>query len=608
MTLKEAIVILAKKGFIADIALHFADFICTRSNAQNNEALYTAATLTSHVTSTNKFICLPMEKYAGKALKECISDIPEEEQAGDVKLPELIQWRTAIEASSSVGAPGETTFMILDTQNRLYLQKYRQYQQTIAEKIAERVKQKRDSEALNLIASRLINMFRKSNDIDWQKVAAAMAIYNNFTVITGGPGTGKTYTIAKIISACHALYPERRIALAAPTGKAAARVKESLRDELTDNTQLCDAVTLHSLLKINPRTHLSCYNQANPLDADIVIVDETSMIPFALMAKLLSAIAPSTSLVLVGDKDQLASVEAGAVLNDLCMITKTNVFSKKTAEILRKNNIADIPETDISDHPYAGVVCELRKNYRQKDAPEIAELSARIKVGDVEESLKILRRKNTNAELKNLPEINTLHLPLIEYIEQHIAPLYTSESCQQAYEMLLASLILCSHRVGPYGSESINKKIESLLQRKKIIHPLEIYYHCRPIMILTNAYDLKVYNGDVGLVWQKGDQKGAFFKDSSGGMRCIPVSRLPMHTTAYAVTIHKSQGSEAQEVQLYLSDTGGTFITRELVYTGVTRAKKSVKIYANKEMLRQGIEKVTERPSGICDAIKALIE
>lgn len=611
MTIKNVLEQLSREGYIADIAVHFARFICEQSGVENDEALFAAAALASHVTTTNKYICLPMNDYAGKKLNELFSDIPEDHSGCTTKLPELTEWRSAVEKSSCVGEPGENSFLILDEQNRLYLQRYRQYQQTIARKITDLLQSKKNTEALRAISSSLDARFStKAEGIDWQKVAAAMAIYNRFSVITGGPGTGKTYTIAQIINICREVWHNKRIVLAAPTGKAAARVKESLRKTFSDTPELLEevnAVTLHSLLKINPRTHTARYSENNPLDADIVIVDETSMIPFALMSKLLSALSPAASLVLVGDKDQLASVEAGAVLNDICAITSTNTFSRETAEMLRGNGIADITDEHVSDHPYAGVVCELIENHRQKDAPEIAALSVEIKAGNAEKAIAILNGENTVAQLKKLPEIKSLHVPLEKYIEQHIAPLYEYDDHEKAYGKLQSSLILCSHRVGPYGSESINKKIESLLQKRNIPNTRDRFYHCRPVMILTNAYDVGLFNGDVGLIWQSGAERGAYFKDDRGGMRCVPVSRLPMHTTAYAVTIHKSQGSEADTIQMYLSDTGGGFITRELVYTGITRAKKTIEIFADTEIFRQGIEHVTERPSGIRDAIDELI-
>ena len=325
--------ILKATGDFSELDIQFARFILRLDGQENQKLALAAALVSKHVQAGH--ICLNLAEPAGTSIS-----------AGDdndkIRLPELTEWVTALESSSVVGQPGEYKPLILDNRSRLYLYRYWNYEKVLGDSIISRAAE------YNNVASRLLRdglnrMFPDTADseTDWQKVAAFIALTRNLCVISGGPGTGKTATVAKIMALLLEQNQSLVFALTAPTGKAAVRLQESIREikqtlncpEAIKDLITDSASTIHRLLKPIPDSPYFKFNRDNPLPADVVIVDEASMVDLALMAKLVSALMPQTRLILLGDKDQLSSVEAGAALNDICGASRKYGYSSRFYEL-----------------------------------------------------------------------------------------------------------------------------------------------------------------------------------------------------------------------------------------------------------------------------------
>ncbi len=424
---------------------------------------------------------------------------------------------------------------------------------------------------------------------------ARAAMLARFCVITGGPGTGKTRTVALILAllfqeAAHRRQPMPCVALAAPTGKAAARLTEALQQAFSvtpllgslGEAPLPAAVTLHRLLGLTPPASQPRFCAANPLHADVVIIDEASMIDLAMMAKLFAAVLPEARLILLGDKDQLASVEAGHVLGDICQAA--------TAAPARGGVTSFVA---------------LRKNFRFAQESGIQRLSLAVNEGDADEALAQLTGPATEGVIGH-PLPAPAALPGL--LRERIVTAYrqTLESSPtEGLRMAGAFRLLAAIRRGPYGVEHLNRLAEGALAAAGLIQPNARQYRGRPIMILQNDYNLGLFNGAVGVVLPDPEADGelrAFFA-VEGGVRSIHPARLPGHETAWAMTVHKSQGSEFERVLLILPDRDHPVVTRELLYTGITRARQSAEIWFNASAVRAAIARQTVRFSGLRDAL-----
>ncbi len=489
-----------------------------------------------------------------------------------------------------VGAPGSFKPLILDG-DRLYLQRYWQYEAQLAAAILKRVGADPACDEA-LLQRGLARFFGEAGkETDWQRVAAETAVRRSFTVITGGPGTGKTWTVVAVLALLHEQAAARgsrlRVALAAPTGKAAARMKESIQRTAAGNADFCtalkqEATTLHRLLGTIPDSPFFRHDAERPLAVDAVIVDEASMVDLALMAKLFAAVPAGARIVLLGDKDQLAAVEAGNVLGDIC-------------------NAAG------SLAPIGRHIVELRENRRFTRDSGIHRLSVLVNAGDAAGALALLAG-GTHADIASAPlpaPAALAGLLRARVIEGYRACVATDDP-RAALLQLGSFRILCALRRGPFGVENLNRLAEQTLADAGLIEPEAAFFRGRPVLITTNDYTLGLFNGDVGLVLPDAEAAGelrVWFLDATGALRRILPARLPAHETVFAMTVHKSQGSEFGRVLLVLPDRDTPIATRELIYTGITRAREAVEIWHHPASLRAAIARRTERASGLRDLL-----
>lgn len=589
---------------------HFADFIC-REAGEASPVLRLVASLASNVVGDGN-ICLDLAGIAGREMRV----------DGDTKeLPPLGEVRDYLERLPVVGRPGEFRPLVLDENDRLYLFRYWKYERELATVILGKATGTCDGIDETVLADGLGRFFPGSgkSETDWQKVAALAAVRKRFTVISGGPGTGKTSTVVKIIALLleQAKEGHLRFALAAPTGKAAARLKESIRlmkekldcgDEV--KARIPDEVTtIHRLLGAMGDSVRFRHSKENPLPHDTVIVDEASMVSLPLMAKLTTALKPVARLILLGDRDQLASVEAGAVLGDICGGSRVEPFSGEFAAFVKKvaREIVPAEGTIVKLPPLADSLVVLKKNYRFGEASGIGALSRAINSGDSDLTISLLGEGTyKDIALRMLPKVGDLKKSLSGEIIEGYGRYLAAQTPGEALAYFDFFRILCAVRQGIHGVAGINRLVEEILAEKGLIEPKNRWYKGRPVMITSNDYGLKLFNGDVGLTLpdpDSGGQMRVFFAATDGGVRNISPLRLPAHETVYAMTIHKSQGSEFERVLLMLPESDSQVLSRELVYTGITRAKAYVDIWGDEEVFRTAVSRRIQRTSGLRDAL-----
>jgi exodeoxyribonuclease V alpha subunit len=508
--------------------------------------------------------------------------------------------------------------------NKMYFQRYFHYETIILKKLKEFIGNEETvfEERVNLLLSQknvITKLFPKkslqdSEDTpDWQLVAAINAVINNFTIITGGPGTGKTTTVAKILSILFHANPDLKIALAAPTGKAATRMAESLKNAnsdldgfLTEKLETLIPSTIHRLLKPIKGSHYFRHNHENLLNFDVVIVDESSMIDTALFAKLIDAISSKTRLILLGDKDQLASVEAGSLFGDLCKaLPATNQFSKERIQLIHSfiSNAAELSSVKMSEnnHPLFQHIIELKYSHRFKNDEGIGKFSKAIIENNPAgiESFFDHPDHQVKIDWQNDEDIFN------EFIRGYSSFIKETDTLS-AIKKLNQLRVLCAIREGERGLYAINKKIENYLIQKRLIKYTGDFYENRPIMITGNNYELELFNGDVGII--RKNEKGvamAWFENADGSLRSVFPAFISNPETVYAMTIHKSQGSEFNKVLIILPDQDIAILTRELLYTAITRAREKVIVQAKKEVILNAANARVKRTSGIAERLIA---
>ncbi|MFK3737077.1 exodeoxyribonuclease V subunit alpha [Massilia sp. TN1-12] len=461
---------------------------------------------------------------------------------------------------------------------------------------------------------------------DWQKLACAIALRGSIAIITGGPGTGKTYTVARLLALLFATAPDaarQRIALAAPTGKAAARLKQSIDKALTEladrvgealplrelTARMGAARTLHSLLGARPDTRAFAHHRGNPLDVDVLIVDEASMVHLEMMASLLDALPPEATLILLGDKDQLASVEAGAVLGDLCHDAQAGNYDGATLDYVRAASGEAIPDEYAgAGGPLAQQTVMLRHS-RRFGGP-IGRLALAVNGGDVDGATAVLRDGEHAEELRWIEHAHQHHLlqlagdgyrPYLELLKAGPQGAHEDwvRGVLQQFEQFR---ILCALREGEWGVEGLNTAIEGRLDHAGLIARAGEWYVGRPVMVTRNDYGTRVFNGDIGLTLADPDRPGSlrvYFLEGDE-VRSVLATRLRHVETAFAMTVHKSQGSEFAHTVLALPKEGGAVLARELVYTGITRASRRFTLTTpTPGVLGDAIQRRTHRASGL---------
>ncbi len=597
---------LRKQGILHDIDLELCRFLQDQHESLSDKVLLSAC-LVSYLYRQGD-VCLKLDKYASQPLFE---------DSGDslfITAPDLSTWLKVLKESPIVGSPGNFKPLILDG-NRLYLHKFWHYENALAEQLIERSEQKVSDIDLDALEDGLARTFPVADDseVDWQRVSAGVSVRNKLSIISGGPGTGKTSTVVRIL----ALMLEQStrdldIALAAPTGKAAARLKDSImsaKENLSVNDEIRQKIpeqtkTLHQLLGARRHSSSFKHDRENPVPYDVVIVDEASMIDQALMSKLLDALLRDARLILLGDKDQLASVEAGSVLGDICRIDR-NQFSGNTASWLKKLSLR-VPKDSIVENPMPLIdnITLLTKSYRFDEDSGIARLADNVNEGNSVESIEILDSSVfRDVSLTSISDRADLDELLQQKVTDYFKAITNSDSIKEALSIFNEFRILSAHRRGPWGVEYLNQYIEQLLRQEGLVSKFDQWYAGKPVIVNVNDYTLGLYNGDTGVCLpdENGDLKIHFPQEDN--IRAIAPGRLPDYSTAFALTVHKSQGSEFDQVLIILPDKPSKVLTRELIYTAITRARTEITVLGSKSVLKQGIEKKLERSSGLGERI-----
>ena len=608
------------RGIFSEIDIHFARFITSLAN-DNDPDIFLGAALVSNVTGKGD-VCLDLNLLSGKVLLE------REKSLGPVVCPELAVWREKLSATRVVGRPGDYCPLILDEKNKLYLYRYWEYEKKISDSIKRRLSKGIRKVNLTILKGSIKKFFPESTSAagDPHKEAALIATFTNFCVITGGPGTGKTFTVAKILALLLEQFEDQqlKIFLSAPTGKAAARLSESIKtarakldcSDVIKGAIPTEASTIHRMLKTIPGSPYFRYNSENPLPADVVVVDEASMVDLALMSKLMDAIPVEARLILIGDKDQLASVEAGSVLGDISAKFHSvgNRSSRRRflenscgrSEELTAENRNRFQQLNLYD-----CIVDFKKSYRFADSSGIGGFSRAVNVGDNGQALSLLKNTDKSINFNEIHSPRELSRALSEKIIEGYSHYLQTDDPSEALNRFNRFKILCAVNMGPFGVDAVNRLAEQVLTNVNLIQPDvssdNPWYRGRPVLITSNDYNLELFNGDIGIVMPVpgtgSDDLYAFFPSAAGGLRRFLPHRLPEHGTVFAMTVHKSQGSEFDEVLLLLPDKDYPVLTRELLYTGVTRARHSVAIWGTETVLSRQISRRIERISGLRDAL-----
>ena len=641
------------RGYLAPLDVHLARTLAEIGHDERDEVLLAVALASRHLRDGNA--CLRLDALAGRPM------LDEEGRPLDAApAPPLAAWQEALEGSPLVTSGAGVTPLVLDGRGRLYLRRYWEHERALASALRSRALAADDGldEARERqVPAAMARLFGATTDgggePDWQRVAAAVALVSRLAVIAGGPGTGKTSTVVKILALLLelGLRPDGgrpRVMLLAPTGKAAARLVESIRQardrvDCSDEVRALipsEAATIHRALGASPMGGTRFRHHAgDPLHADIVIVDEMSMVDLALMRRLVEAVPARARLILLGDQHQLASVEAGAVLAEICGGSPASRFRPDTAaRIERLTGVALPPSARAGRTPLDDVTVKLVRSYRFDAASAIGGLARAIHDGDTAGALDGLAAPGgparspppaaagpsdpAPAEVALLPRRpdDKLRGALLDGVLAGYAPLLRARDVGQAIALLADFRVLCAHRRGPAGVEALNRQIEAALEDQGLLHRGTggAFYRGRPVIVTRNDYSVGLFNGDVGLVWDASDGSGAlraFFTGSAGSadsagspgihapLRELAPARLPPHETVFAMTVHKSQGSEFDRVAVVLPDARSPLLTREWLYTAVTRARRGVALHGEVEAVRAAIEQPVVRASGLADAL-----
>ncbi len=564
-----------------------------------------AAALLSRQTSEGD-VCLNLSEWAGRAI------FRDRDGTTFAVTPELDAWSEALRRSPAVGRAGEWTPMILE-QGRLYLARLWFHEKRLADALVERAEGwvgGIDEERLRAGLQRLYPPVDEATN--WQKIAACLAVLKKLVVISGGPGTGKTRTITSILALILEQTPDARIALVAPTGKAAARLRESVlraRYELPLEPGCAERLptetsTIHRLLGSRPGRASFRHHAGNSLPVDVLVVDEASMVDLPLMTKLVDALPVDARLLLLGDKDQLASVEAGSVMGDLCLASGDGLGREACAVlgVVVGEILAPVRRRcALSDN-----VVLLRHSYRFRADSGIGALAEAVNAGDADRTIEILRDRDQNGIHWHRSQSGTLDRALSDRVLPFVRGYAECGSPQQAMEMFQELRVLCVLRDGPRGVAGVNRAIERLLARVGLFPTHRPLYAGKPIMMTRNDPALGVYNGDVALLWPDAKSSGtlrAYFPDADGGVIAVHPGRLPAYATAYAMTVHKSQGSECDRVLIVLPEGDFRLLSRELLYTAITRAKESVEILGEEALIRSAVRRRVARGSGLAQRL-----
>jgi exodeoxyribonuclease V alpha subunit len=660
-----------------ELDIQFARFLVSVTG-ESSLGLILGSALASRAVGEGN-VCLNLREVAAAPLPQADQEGETERDQPQLVCPDFDRWISDLRASSAVGKPGEARPLVLDEAGRLYLHRYWSYESTLASRILYFATHPVSDLDLERLKQNLDALFPagRENGPDLQKLAALTAVLGRFCVISGGPGTGKTWVVARILELLARQRPSQRllqkpvrrlsqkrslqseirpaarddrlvVALAAPTGKAAARLVAAVGQYFSNARARevglsWEGSTMHRLL--GRLTYDPGYRP------DVLVVDEASMADLGLMARLMAALPEGSRIVWLGDKDQLSSVEAGAVLGDVCAGSETEApspgFSQRICEIMGirpeevfgKGLSSARSEAGAGHREKPGGFCLrdcivlLNRSYRFSAGSLIGVVSSSINRGEGAAALDLMRnasrddvvwvdpdtlgseesagrRKSESPGLGRRSagrrQARGWERNLIDRIVRGFSSFTQARTPEEAFERFLHFRVLCALRKGPFGVESLNRAIERWLEAAGLINPYQRWYRGRPILVTENDYTLGLYNGDVGIAFPQGGfdtPPVVFFRGPEGALRSLRPSVLPEHETVYAVTVHKSQGSEFDEVLFLLPDRPSRVLTRELLYTGITRAMRRVVVWGREEIIMQAIARRIERSSGLRDAL-----
>ncbi|HXK00309.1 MAG TPA: exodeoxyribonuclease V subunit alpha [Buchnera sp. (in: enterobacteria)] len=593
-----------KKNIINNIDFYFSSYIIT----EKEPAIMLAAACLSYSVNCGH-VCLPIFNLENKLI------FPKKEKklidklwntAGNPK-----NWTEILLKSNHISHNSNAGPLVLYRKN-LYLNYLWQAEKKVFLFISNNKKEKFDTILFNII---LKSLFHKKNN-DFQKIAVAMTMIWKIVFIIGGPGTGKTTVIAKILLSLIRVSKKKiKIRLAAPTGKASARLTESLKyafkkikcTEVEKNILPQQAITLHALLGITQKNKKPFFNVNNILNIDVLIIDESSMIDLLLMEKIINALPKKVKVIFLGDINQLPSIEPGCILKDIYTY-HYHGYSYETAKILKnitecKINIIDnILHTTINDS-----ICVLKKKYRFNPISDIAQLEEDLKKNSSNLIKKIFYNKYKNVfyhEINNDNDYLNMIKKIVKEYSKYLNTIKTDYNLKNIMQKFNEYRVLCAIRNGIYGVKNINKYIEMQMEHMNLIKSYKlkdnIWYTGKPIMITKNNKSLGLFNGDIGITILDNKKKlKVFFVLDENNIKIIPIELIFEYETTWVMTIHKAQGSEFTHTVLILPNIDQTILTKELIYTAITRACDKLTIYAEKKTFLKIIKKKNIRYSGL---------
>ena len=595
---------LRERGHLADIDVHFGRLVAELDGRDGPE-LPLAGALASEAARAGH-VCLGLSDVAGR-------DWP---AADGTPLPDSATWERALKTSPAVARPGDRDLrpLVLDGQGRLYLARFWSAEQAVAGGL-RRLAEADVSEPAGLDAA-LDRLFPDARPDDRQRTAARTALCRRLCVVSGGPGTGKTYTVAAIVALLLELgiVPPGRTALAAPTGKAAARLQEAVRARFRERAATgngapavavadyeADATTIHRLLFRR--------DGQNRLPVDALVLDEGSMVDLGLMARVMDALPDGTRLVVLGDASQLASVQLGSVFADLCQAGSSLRPPLTPASDARETRAFP------GRAPLERCVVTLTRNFRFDEAGGIGRLAAAVVRGAAADALAALADpSDEETEMRPLADVRAFERLAAEFTDAHFAPLLQTvqdmrEPTADGTGLLARFRVLCAHRTGPFGAERFNRSVERRLRTRGLASARDEFYPGRPILVTRNDQRTGLANGDTGVVLRTAAGRLQVWfpelQDADGRPRLVAPARLPRHESFYAMTVHRAQGSEYDEVAIVPGPGDSRVATRELLYTAVTRARRRVVVYGDEAGVTAAVERLSTRSSGLRDALAA---
>lgn len=642
---------LKQNNLISELNYQFAKMIDHQQRGlgytaqQQNLAILLAALISYH--SQQGHTCLRLDSIHATHLFSLQARKSTQELHNQIwqKIEHLspLEWQIVLAKHIAFSDDPKQVAPLLFQQQRLYFYRYWQSEYRIAKALQQAVNRTEKSSTPSLDKQILARFFTPQQGIDWQKIAVATALNRSFSLISGGPGTGKTTTVTKLLAVLQLKQlelglPPLKTALTAPTGKAAARLKESISKNLTKlelplslREQIeTEASTIHSLLGIRPNRDQPHYNADNYLPFDLLIVDEASMIDLFVMEKLFNAVKPTTRIVLLGDKDQLASVEAGnamSELGELLTLGYSETHCNYLKEVTGYAIFAQYPQIP----PICDSLCHLRYSHRFKEDSGIGELAKRINAQQAIDSWAIFANTTfSDLALYHYPEkeaftelsqwtqvcVKMVVNKAVEQYENYLMLVKqrvanpTEIRVSQIFNAFQKVRFLCALRVSELGVERLNQAIAEALKQKHLVSFKQSRenYVGKPILVTENAPLNHIFSGDIGIVLpdEQGRLRIYFETQIDGNHLHISPSRVPNYEPAYAMTVHKSQGSEFDHTFLVMPQMHSPVLTKELLYTAATRAMKQFTLFSEQKIWYSAVKTQISRQSGLTAQLLAM--